>query len=431
MTITFIGHGYVGLVTACVFADFGNTVWVVGRTAEKLDRLRSGDPIIYEPGLQELLKKNLDAGRLIFTDDFSKAIPESDVIFIAVGTPPGPDGKADLSSVYKVAEDIGKNLKKGYTVVSCKSTVPVGTNIEVREILNKVKPEGAEIDVASCPEFLREGTGISDTLYPDRVVVGSDSQRAIDLVLEVHKPLPGKRVITDLASAELIKYASNAMLATKISFANLISFYCDKTGADVEQVLDAVGLDKRIGRSFLYPGVGYGGSCFPKDVQALLNTGKSLGIDTTLLESVEEVNAGATKNFISKIEEHVKGKRIALWGLSFKPDTDDIRFAPSIKIIQHLIESGYDVHVYDAEALEHIQNKFGDKITYYTNQYEAVKDADALCIVTEWNEFKQADLRKVKSLLKSPIILDGRNIYQPDTMKELGFSYISTGRKPV
>lgn len=420
-----------GLVTACVFADFGNTVWVVGRTPEKLERLRNGDPIIFEPGLQELLQKNVNAKRLIFTDDFSQAIPQSDVVFIAVGTPPGKDGHADLSSVYSVAEDIGKNLKQGYTVVSCKSTVPVGTNLEVKKIIEGVKPEGAEFDMASCPEFLREGTGINDTLYPDRIVVGSYSQRAVDVVLEAHKSLTGTRVVTDLASAELIKYASNSMLATKISFANLISLYCEKTGADVEQVLEAVGMDKRIGRSFLYPGVGYGGSCFPKDVQALISTGKSIGIDTALLDSVEKVNEQATTNFIEKIKEHVKGKKVAIWGLSFKPDTDDIRFAPSLKVIRYLVDNGYDVHVYDAEALDHVRNKFGDKIHYYTEQYEAVQGADALCIITEWNEFKQADLQKIKQSMNTPLIIDGRNIYQSDKMKEIGFTYIPTGRAPV
>lgn len=431
MTITFVGHGYVGLVTACVFADFGNTVWVIGRTPEKLDRLRNGDPIIFEPGLEELLKKNLKAKRIIFTDSFEEAIPASDVVFTAVGTPPKAEGEADLSSVYKVAEDIGRNLKKGFTVVSCKSTVPVGTNLAVKEIIDKVKPEGAEVEVASCPEFLREGTGITDTVYPDRVVIGSYSQKAIDTLLQLHEPLPGKRVITDLASAELIKYASNAMLATKISFANLISFYCEKTGADVEQVLDAVGLDKRIGRTFLYPGLGYGGSCLPKDVKAIVNTGKHAEIDTALLDSVEHVNKQAIENFIGKIFENVNGNRIAIWGLAFKPDTDDIRFAPSIKVIEALLNKGYEIHVYDAEASDNIKLQFGDKIQYHTDPYQAVTGADGLCIITEWNEFKQANLHKVKSAMKSPVIIDGRNIYQLDTMKELGFTYISTGRAPI
>lgn len=431
MTISFIGHGYVGLVTACVFADFGNTVWVVGRSPEKLERLKQADPIIYEPGLEEMLKDNLEKGRIRFTDDYAEAIPQSEVVFIAVGTPPGKDGHADLTSVLAVAREIGANLKQGYTVVSCKSTVPVGTNLEVKKILEEVKPEGAEIDIASCPEFLREGTGINDTLYPDRIVIGSETKRAAEKVLEAHKPLPGKRVLTDLASAELIKYASNSMLATKISFANLISFYCDKTGADVEQVLEAVGIDKRIGRTFLYPGVGYGGSCFPKDVQALTSTGKQLGIDTALLEAVEAINEQSAENFIKKITENTQQKRIAIWGLAFKPDTDDIRFAPSLKIIKALLEQDYDIHVYDSEALEHVKNQFGDAISYYTNQYDAVQDANALCVVTEWNEFKQANLSEVKKRMADPLIFDGRNIYQPDKMKELGFTYISIGRNPV
>ncbi len=432
MTITFVGHGYVGLVTACVFADFGNTVWVIGRTPEKLDRLRSGDPIIFEPGLEELLKENLEKGRIKFTDSYAEAIPDSEVVFIAVGTPPGKDGHADLTSVRAVAQEIGAHLKEGYTVVSCKSTVPVGTNLEVKRILEETKPEGAQIDIASCPEFLREGTGINDTLYPDRIVIGTETEKAAQKVLDVHKPLPGKRVLTDLASAELIKYASNSMLATKISFANLISFYCDKTGADVEQVLEAVGLDARIGRTFLYPGVGYGGSCFPKDVQALTSTGKQLGIDTALLEAVEKINADAAQAFIAKIIEHSGDKkRVALWGLSFKPDTDDVRFAPSRKIITALLKEGFSLHVYDSEALDHIKAEFGDAISYYTDQYEAVQDANALCIVTEWNEFKQADLAEVQKRMADPVIFDGRNIYQPDTMKELGFTYVSIGRNPV
>lgn len=431
MTITFIGHGYVGLVTACVFADFGNTVWVLGRTPEKLERLKSGDPIIFEPGLKELLEKNLKAGRLHFTDKYEEAIPPADVVFTAVGTPPKAKGEADLSEVLNVAEKIGKNLKKGYTVVSCKSTVPVGTNLEVKKIIDDVKPEGAEFEIASCPEFLREGTGIEDTMQPDRVVIGSNSQKAIDVLLEMHKPLGGKRIITDLASAELIKYASNAMLATKISFANLISFYCEKSGADVGQVLEAVGMDNRIGRSFLYPGVGYGGSCLPKDVKAILTTGGQYGVDTAMLDAVELVNEQASENYIKKIFEHIPGKKVAIWGLSFKPDTDDIRFAPSLKVIAALKEKGYEIHAYDAEAIDNVKKQVGDAITYHTDPYEALKDADGLCIVTEWNEFRQADLKKVKSLLKSPVIVDGRNLYDLDEMDKLEFTYISTGRRPI
>ncbi|HRN70042.1 MAG TPA: UDP-glucose/GDP-mannose dehydrogenase family protein [Candidatus Woesebacteria bacterium] len=431
MTITFIGHGYVGLVTACVFADFGNDVWVVGHTPEKIKKLQNGDPLIYEPGLEELLKKNIKANRLHFTVDYDKAIPASDIVFITVGTPPKANGEADLSTDLADAEDIAKHLKKGFTVVSCKSTVPVGTNLEVEKILNTLKPEGAEVAVASCPEFLREGTGIHDTVNPDRVVIGSNSQKAVDLILELHKPLPGERVITDLASAEIIKYASNAMLATKISFANLISLYAEKTGADIETIMDAVGFDNRIGRKFLYAGIGYGGSCFPKDVKALISTGKQLDVDTQLLDSVEEINEKVMINFVQKVLKNVKGKKIAMWGLSFKPNTDDIRFAPSLYIIDELVAKGYTITAYDPAAQKNVQNKIGDRIKYVNDPYDAVKDADALCILTEWNEFMHADLDKVKILLKNPLIIDGRNIYNPTQMKEKGFIYISTGRRTV
>ncbi len=431
MTITFIGHGYVGLVTACVFADFGNDVWVIGRTPEKIERLKNGDPLIYEPGLKELLQKNLAAQRLHFTLDYEKAVPNSEIIFITVGTPPKENGEADLSTVYEVAEKVGKHLKNGFTVISCKSTVPVGTNLEVEKILYKVKPANAEIAVASCPEFLREGTGIYDTLNPDRVVMGSNSQKAIDAILEVHKPLGGERVITDLASAEIIKYASNAMLATKISFANLISLYAEKTGGDIEMIMDAVGYDGRIGRRFLDAGIGYGGSCFPKDVMALINTGQQIGVDTSLLDAVEEINREVQNNFIEKVRKNVSGKNIAVWGLSFKPNTDDVRFAPSLYIIKNLIQDGYKITAYDPAAMENVKRVFKNQIKYAEDQYDAAKDADALCIITEWNEFKQADLKKVKSNLKTPLIIDGRNIYQPHMLKTLGFTYISTGKTKI
>ncbi len=431
MTISFIGHGYVGLVTACVFADFGNDVWVIGHTPEKIEKLKNGDPLIYEPGLEELLRKNLDANRLHFTLSYEEAIPASDIVFITVGTPPKPNGEADLSAVLNVAEQIGKNLKKGFTVVSCKSTVPVGTNLEVEKLLNQVKPEGAEVAVASCPEFLREGTGIFDTVNPDRVVVGSPSKKAIDIVLEAHKPLPGERVITDLASAEIIKYASNAMLATKISFANLISLYAEKTGGDIETIMDAVGFDNRIGRKFLFPGIGYGGSCFPKDVMALIETGKKYEVDTSLLDSVEKINKTVRQNFIQKITNNVKGKKLAVWGLSFKPNTDDIRFAPSLYIIEELLKMGYEITSFDPAATNNVKKKMAGQITFADDMYSAVDGADALLIFTEWNEFKQADLDKVKSRLNSPIIIDGRNLYLTDKMKNMGFNYISTGRRQV
>jgi len=429
MTITFVGHGYVGLVTACAFANFGNDVWVIGHTPEKIAKLKQGDPLIYEPGLKEILIKNLQAQRLHFTLDFKQALEKAEIVFITVGTPPKNDGEADLSTVFQVAKQIGQNLKPGLTVVSCKSTVPVGTNLKVKAIIEKYQPKNAKVEVASCPEFLREGTGVSDTLNPDRIVIGSNSQPAINLLLELHQPLPGKRIITDLASAELIKYTSNAMLATKISFANLISFYCEKTGADVETVLDAVGLDHRIGRIFLYPGVGYGGSCLPKDVKALIQIGKKLTIDTLFLQAVESINLQAQNNQLRKILDHIPGKKIAIWGLSFKPNTDDIRFAPSVYLIDVLLKKGFTINVYDPEAQKNIQKKFGEKLNYFADPYQAIVEADGLCVLTEWNEFKQVDLKKVFQLLKHPYVFDGRNIYNPLKMHQLGFRYFGVGRK--
>jgi len=428
MTITFVGHGYVGLVTACVFADFGNDVWIIGHTKEKIERLKNGDPIIYEPGLKELLEKNLKADRLHFTLDYSQAIHESDIIFIAVGTPPKENGEADLSTVTEVAKQIARRLEKPFTVISCKSTVPVGTNNKIEEIVKNNKPKKADVAVASCPEFLREGTAIYDTLNADRVVIGSASKRAVDLLVKLHEPINGKRVITDLASAELIKYTSNAMLATKISFANLISFFCEKTGADVEQVLDAVGLDKRIGRIFMDPGVGYGGSCLPKDVMALTTIGKKLGINTEFLDAVERINKQSRENLLQKIRKYVSGSKIAIWGLSFKPNTDDIRFAPSLFVIESLLKDEKLLSVYDPAAMENIRKQFKTSLTYCSDPYQAAKDSDALIVLTEWNEFKQVDFTKLKKIMKHPVIFDGRNLYAVHTMKKLGFQYFSVGR---
>jgi len=431
MTITFVGHGYVGLVTACVFADFGNKVWVIGHTPEKLTRLKEGDPIIFEPGLKELLEKNLRAKRLHFTQSYAEAVKESDIVFIAVGTPPKATGEADLSMVKSVAREIGKHLKKELTVVSCKSTVPVGTNKIIKEEMLSVMPKGAVVEVASCPEFLREGSALNDTWNPDRVVIGSNSPLAIAKLLELHKPLPGQRVVTDLASAELIKYTANAALANKISFANFIALYCEKVGADVEAVLDAVGLDKRIGRIFMNPGVGYGGSCFPKDVKALIKIGEQLGVDPSFLEVVEKVNHQAKVQFVNKILDKCPGKKVAVWGLSFKANTDDIREAPSQFIINELLEAGYSVTAFDPVAIPNFKKLYGDKIKYASNPYDAVKDQEALIIITEWNEFRHADLKRVKRLLKSPIVFDGRNIYEPLVMQKYGFKYYSVGRNSI
>lgn len=428
MTITVVGHGYVGLVTACVFADLGNTVYVIGRNEEKIKRLQKGDPIIYEPGLKEILQKNLNQKRIFFTISYKDAIPNSEIIFIAVGTPAKSNGEADLSSIFSVAEKTGRLLKEKYTVVSCKSTVPVGTNRKIYETINKVKPKNVKFDIASCPEFLREGSALQDSFNPDRIVIGSNSKKAIDHLLRLHQPLDGKRVIVSLESSEIIKYASNAILATKISFANLISFLCEKTSADVEEVLDGVGLDRRIGRTFLYPGVGYGGSCFPKDVKALIKIGQDSDINMNLLSAVDQINQQARKNILTKILTYTPDKKIGLWGLSFKPNTDDIREASSIFIINHLLKQGFKIKVYDPEAIKNIKDIFADKIQYCQNPYETVKGISTLVILTEWNEFKQINLVKIKKLMGKGVVIDGRNIYDPKNMTKLGFKYISIGR---
>ena len=355
MTITIVGHGYVGLITACVFADFGNKVWVIGHTKEKLARLKKGDPIIFEPGLREMLQKNLKARRIFFTDDYENSISESEIVFIAVGTPPKETGEADLTNVIDVVRKVAKNLKNKLTVICCKSTVPVGTNKKIETIIKRHKSRSAEFAVASVPEFLREGTGIYDTLNPDRIVLGSDSKKAIDLLIKLHQPINGKRIITNLVSAEMIKYASNSILATKISFANLVSFYCEKAGANVTDVLNAVGLDNRIGRSFLYPGVGYGGSCLPKDVKAFLNIGEKLAINSKFLEAVEEINKTAMDNFIEVVSKNAPGKKLGILGLSFKPNTDDIREAPSLYIIDQLLKQGFEIKAYDPAAIINVK----------------------------------------------------------------------------
>lgn len=428
MTLTFIGHGYVGLVTACVFANLGNQVYVIGHNHEKLKRLQKGDPIIYEPGLTELLQNNLKRKRIFFTHSYKPAIAKSDVVFIAVGTPPKKNGETNLDSVYEVTRQIAHHLGKKYTLVVCKSTVPVGTNRKIYEILKKYAPKDAQFEVASCPEFLREGTAIHDTLNPDRIIIGAQSKKAIDLLVSLHQPLAGKKLIVGIESAEIIKYAANCMLATKISFANLISFICEKSGANVEEVLEGVGLDQRIGRYFLNPGAGYGGSCLPKDVKSFIQTGQSLGVDMTFLKSVEKINEEAGEKIVKKVLEHAPKKMVAIWGLSFKPNTDDIREAPSLKIIDKLLKKGFKINAYDPAAMENVKKVFGKRVNFLQNPYQAVKNASLLLILTEWDEFKQIDLQKVAQLMKNKVIIDGRNIYQPSEVKEKGFLYISVGR---
>jgi len=436
MTITFLGHGYVGLVTAAVFADLGNTVWVIGHTKEKIENLKKGVLPIYEPGLEELVMRNVKAGRLLFTLDYAPAIPDSDVVFIAVGTPPKPTGEADLSVVFEVAEEIGKHLN-GYTVVITKSTVPVGTNKKVGAIIEKVKPSKAEFDIASCPEFLREGQAIGDTQHPDRVVIGADSKKAADKLVELHKPIlegngKSKLVLTNISTAEMIKYASNAFLATKISFANAIAQLSEKVGADGPDVLSAIGLDKRIGTYFLNAGAGYGGSCFPKDVKALIAIADENGYDFKLLKDVEEINKEAMYAIAGKVKKllgEVKGKRVGVLGLTFKPDTDDMRDAPSRTVIPQLLKEGAMVKAFDPIATQ-AHKAFPELkgLEMAKDAYDAAKDADVLVVMTEWNEFKQLDVKKLKSLMKTPLMVDGRNIYETDYMRSLGFTYIGVGR---
>lgn len=430
MTIAFIGHGYVGLVTASVFADLGNTVWVVGRTKEKIEKLKKGIAPFYEPGLSELVKRNVDAGRLLFTLDYKEAVVPSGIIFICVGTPSAENGQADLTQVFAAAEGIAAYLV-GYKVVVTKSTVPPGTNKKVADILSEHKPQGASFAIASVPEFLREGTAINDTLSPDRVVIGTTSDRAREMLLALHKAINGKTVLTNVETAELIKYASNSFLSAKISFANAIAFLSEKVGADVEQVLEGVGLDRRIGRSFLYPGVGYGGSCFPKDVRALVAIAKANGYDLELLRAVDEVNKSAWSHFVAKIVNHFEdlhGKTLAVLGLSFKPNTDDMREAPSIPIIQKLVGKGARVVAYDPEAMENAKTVLPRKVEYAKSAYEAAQGADAVVVLTEWNEFLQLDLVQLAQGLKTRILFDGRNIYEPLRVKELGFTYYGVGR---
>ncbi len=429
MTITFIGHGYVGLVTAAVFADLGNTVWVIGHTQEKIDNLKKGIIPIYEPGLEELVKKNVDAKRLIFTLDYKLAIPQSDAVFIAVGTPTTKTGDADLSTVLKVAEDIGKNLK-GYTVVATKSTVPAGTNKKVQRILGEAKPEGTEVDYASIPEFLREGSAISDTINPDRIVIGTESKKAQDLLVKLHEPIKAPLILTNFETAELIKYAANAFLALKISYANAIAKISELLGADALKVLEGIGADRRIGNMFLSPGPGYGGSCFPKDVKALISIAKDNDYQFSLLEEVENINHQSKRDIARKARKmlgELRNKKIGVLGLAFKANTDDMRYAPAVDIINLLQIDGASISAYDPKATETAKVVLTN-IDYKNDAYAVMKDADLLLILTEWNEFKELDLEKVKKLMKTPNIIDARNLYDPEQMKQAGFNYMGIGR---
>ncbi|HMS22523.1 MAG TPA: UDP-glucose/GDP-mannose dehydrogenase family protein [Candidatus Levybacteria bacterium] len=429
MKITFIGHGYVGLVTAAIFADLGNTVYVIGHTKEKIENLKKGILPIYEPGLSEIVTRNVENGRLIFTLEYSPAVSESEVVFIAVGTPPQKTGDAELTTVFSVAEKIAKNLTH-YTVVVTKSTVPPGTNRKVKRILEENVKEGIDFDIASVPEFLREGSAIEDTLHPDRVIIGTEKDKPLEILKELHKPMGGELVATNLETAELIKYASNSFLATKISFANAIAKLAEKIGANAPEALHGIGLDKRIGEAFLYAGAGYGGSCFPKDVKALLAIAKDNDYNFALLDEVEKINDFARRDIVKKVKRlcgELRGKTVGILGLSFKPNTDDMRDASSITIINLLKNDGVKIKAYDPQAMEN-SKKIMPEITYCKDPYEVAKDADAICILTEWNEFRELDLEKIRSVMKTPNLIDGRNIYAPSVLEKLGFNSVGVGR---
>ncbi|NEW85297.1 MAG: UDP-glucose/GDP-mannose dehydrogenase family protein [Mariniphaga sp.] len=436
MKVAIVGSGYVGLVTGTCFAEVGIEVVCVDIDSKKIENLKNGIIPIYEPGLEEMVHRNMKKGRLQFTTDISEALEDCEVLFTAVGTPPGKDGSADLQYVLSVARDCGKNMKD-YLLIVTKSTVPVGTALKVKQALQEeLDKRGVNIpfDVASNPEFLKEGAAIDDFLKPDRIVVGLDSQRAEELMKSLYKPftLNGHPVIfMDITSAEMTKYAANAMLATKISFMNDIANLCEIVGADINMVRRGIGSDSRIGNKFIYPGIGYGGSCFPKDVKALIHTAEDFGYELRVLKAVELVNQDQKSVLFNKILKYynndIKGKTIALWGLSFKPQTDDMREAPSLVIIKKLIEAGAKVKAYDPIAMKEAKHMIGDIITYSEDQYEALIDADCLLLITEWPEFKFPNFKIIKKLMNSPVVFDGRNIYEIAEMKRQGFDYFCIG----
>jgi UDPglucose 6-dehydrogenase len=432
MNIAIIGSGYVGLVTGACFAEFGVHVTCVDKDQEKVSSLQDGRIPIYEPGLEEMVKKNMQSGRLTFTTDIVNAVEGALVIFIAVGTPPRGDGFADLSYIEMVAETIADHMN-GYKVIVTKSTVPVGTGQKIRKIIGARQKEHFDFDIVSNPEFLREGSAIEDFLHPNRVVIGATSQQAIAIMRDLYRPLyliETPMLITDVATAEMVKYASNAFLATKISFINEIANLCEKVGANVQQVAKGMGLDGRIGSKFLHPGPGYGGSCLPKDVSALAQIAQSEGYEFKILKSVMEVNERQREFMIAKIEKEVgglQGKKLGFLGLSFKPNTDDMRDAPSVAIIQALQKKGASIVAYDPAATKEAQ-KVLTEVVYRPDPYEVAEGVDAIVLMTEWNPFRNLDLDLIKKKLKTPIFIDLRNVYDPKNMAALGFQYTSIGR---
>src|SRR5215475_8896881 len=433
MNICVVGTGYVGLVTGAVFADLGNDVVCVDKVRGKIDSLKAGKMPIYEPGLEEMVVRNVDDGRLTFTTELAAAVRQSDVIFIAVGTPPRESGETDLSHVEAVAAEIGKTMDR-YKVIVNKSTVPVGTGELVREVIARHQVRPIEYDVVSNPEFLREGSAIEDTLRPDRIVIGAANQGAAMKLVELYAPLERPMIITDLPSAEVIKYASNAFLAAKISFINAIANVCESAGADVTQVMKGMGMDSRIGLAFLQPGLGYGGSCFPKDVDSLIHTAAQLGYDFKLLKSVVEINKERATHLVSMVEKALgplENTTVAVLGLAFKPNTDDMRDAKSLEVIRLLHGAGAKIRAYDPVAMTNAKPLVPAAVTFSHSAYEAAEGADAIVLVTEWNEFKFLNLERLRRLLRRPMIFDGRNLYEPDRMRRLGFEYYSIGRKPA
>jgi UDPglucose 6-dehydrogenase len=433
MKITVVGGGYVGLTTAVCFAHLGHEVLVVEKVPQKVELLKAGKSPIYEPGLEELLQEGLKNKRLDFTTDLKEGLAFSEVIFICVGTPQRPDGSADLSQVEEVARETAK-LMTSYKLLIEKSTVPVNTHKLIKKTVERyIRDKSIPYDVASNPEFLREGNAIEDFLKPDRIVVGVESERAKRVFEELYKDFDCPIIFTDPATAELIKHASNSFLAMKISFINMIADLCEKTGADVKLVAYGMGYDKRIGRAFLNAGIGYGGSCFPKDVKAFVKMAEEYGVDFGLLKEVEKINQQRPLKFVQKVKNvlwSVKDKKLVVWGLSFKPNTDDIREAPSIKIVELLLKEGANLSLYDPEAMENFRLLFpeGKQISYAKDMYSALEGAEALLILTEWEEFQKADLKRVKELLALPIIIDGRNIFEPSEVRALGFEYYCIGR---
>jgi UDPglucose 6-dehydrogenase len=431
--ICVIGTGYVGLVAGTCFAESGNDVACVDIDEKKIARLKAGEVPIYEPGLEELIKRNVEEGRLAFTTDVKKAVGESLVCFIAVGTPQGEhDGAPDMRYVYQVAKDIAGAMD-GYRIIVTKSTVPVGTAAAIRKIVSEHTSH--PYDVVSNPEFMKEGAAIEDFLKPDRVVIGASSQEAADVMKDIYAPFVrggAPILIMDNASAEMTKYAANSLLAVKISFINEIANLCERVGADVSAVRQGIGTDRRLGMHFLYPGLGYGGSCFPKDVRAIIHTAHDAGLEFSLLRTVDEVNNRQKKRLFEKLQAHyngsLAGRTFAVWGLAFKPRTDDMREAPAIGLVNDLLEAGCKVNVHDPEAMEVARGVFGDSVGYCAKNYDALPGADALLIVTEWNEFRHPDFDRIKSLLKAPVVFDGRNLWEPKDMAGRGFTYYPIGR---